>query len=107
MDRENQQPDSAPQGSSEDMEPESAVIEETSSDSEMSPESESATHQAPKLSVIGLGASAGGLTALRSFFAAMPDDTGMTFVVVVHLSPEHESVLAELLQGYSLMPVDQ
>lgn len=60
-----------------------------------------------KLTVIGLGASAGGLAALRAFFAALPHNTGMTFVVVVHLSPEHESVLAELLQGYSLMPVMQ
>ncbi len=49
----------------------------------------------------------GGLAALRTFFAAMPSDTGLTFVVIVHLSPEHESVLAELLQGYSLMPVSQ
>jgi two-component system CheB/CheR fusion protein len=59
------------------------------------------------LVVIGLGASAGGLVALRTFLTAMPHDTGMTFVVVVHLSPEHESILAELLQGYTLMPVQQ
>jgi two-component system CheB/CheR fusion protein len=71
--------------------------------------SASATTQPPsgELTVIGLGASAGGLSALRDFFAAMPHDTGMTFVVVVHLSPEHESMLAELLQGYTLMPVTQ
>jgi chemotaxis response regulator CheB len=59
------------------------------------------------LIVIGLGASAGGLVALRAFLTAVPTDTGMTFVVIVHLSPEHESVMAELLQGYTLMPVQQ
>lgn len=61
----------------------------------------------PLLSVIGIGASAGGLSALRAFFNAIPGDTGMAFVVIVHLSPEHESVLAELLQGSTAMPVAQ
>ncbi|MCB0073093.1 MAG: PAS domain-containing protein, partial [Caldilineaceae bacterium] len=60
-----------------------------------------------ELSVVGLGASAGGLTALRAFFSALPSDTGMTFVVVVHLLPEHESMLAELLEPYTGMPVMQ
>ena len=59
------------------------------------------------LTVVGIGASAGGLAALRSFFTAMPPDTGITFVIVVHLSPEHESSLAELLQSSSAMPVTQ
>lgn len=61
----------------------------------------------PRLTVIGLGASAGGLTALRAFFSALPADTSLTFVVVVHLSPEHESMLASLLQPYTSMPVVQ
>ncbi|MCE7985329.1 MAG: PAS domain S-box protein [Caldilinea sp. CFX5] len=61
----------------------------------------------PPLSVIGIGASAGGLTALRAFFAALPEQSGLTFVVVVHLSPEHESMLAALLQPYTAMPVTQ
>ena len=60
-----------------------------------------------RLSIIGIGASAGGLAALRNLFAALPADSGLTFVVVVHLSPEHESVLAELLQSYTNMPVVQ
>ena len=61
----------------------------------------------PRVTVIGIGASAGGLTALRAFFSALPPDTGMCFVVVVHLSPEHESILAPLLQPYTTMPVIQ
>ncbi len=59
------------------------------------------------LSVIGIGASAGGLSALQSFFQAMPADSGLCFVVIVHLSPEHESLLAELLQACTEMPVQQ
>ena len=60
-----------------------------------------------RLTIIAIGASAGGLTALRNLFRALPDQSGLTFVVVVHLSPEHESVLAELLQPYTTMPVSQ
>lgn len=60
-----------------------------------------------KLSVVGIGASAGGLRALQAFFHALPTDSGLTFVVVVHLSPEHESVLAELIQACTTMPVQQ
>ncbi|MEZ4866446.1 MAG: PAS domain S-box protein [Caldilineaceae bacterium] len=59
------------------------------------------------LSVVGLGASAGGLAALSAFFDAIPEDTGMTFVVVTHLAPDHESMMAELLQAHTAMPVSQ
>ncbi|MEZ4618800.1 MAG: CheR family methyltransferase [Caldilineaceae bacterium] len=44
---------------------------------------------------------------LRTFFAELPDDTGMTFVVIMHLSPEYESTLPSLLQPYTTMPVAQ
>src|SRR5687767_1452073 len=47
--------------------------------------------------VVGIGASAGGLKALQTFFEALPSNTGMAFVVVTHLHPEHESHLAEIL----------
>jgi two-component system CheB/CheR fusion protein len=57
--------------------------------------------------VVGIGASAGGLGALRTFFSHMPPDTGFACVVVTHLSPSHESLLAPLLQPYSPMPVEQ
>ena len=56
---------------------------------------------------MGIGASAGGLPALRSFFEALPSDTGMAFVVVTHLHPEHESHMAELLQNHTQMPTRQ
>src|SRR5262252_5587369 len=57
--------------------------------------------------VVGVGASAGGLDALRAFFSRMPAQPGFACVVVVHLSPEHESHLVELLQPYTQMPVRQ
>ena len=57
--------------------------------------------------VVGIGASAGGLAALKALFQAMPADTGLAFVVVVHLSPEHESHLPDLLQPQTEMPVTQ
>jgi two-component system CheB/CheR fusion protein len=57
--------------------------------------------------VIGIGASAGGLAALKTFLAHVPSDSGLAFVVVVHLSPDHESHLAELLQPHVHFPVQQ
>ena len=55
--------------------------------------------------VVGLGASAGGIKALQDFFTRVPADSGAAFVVVLHLSPEHESHLAEVLQSSSRIPV--
>ena len=55
--------------------------------------------------VVGIGASAGGLSAFKSFFTNMPADTGMAFVLVQHLSPEHKSMLVELLQSQTTMPI--
>src|SRR5689334_15471343 len=57
--------------------------------------------------IVGIGASAGGLAALKRFFAHVPTDAGMAFVVIMHLSPEHKSHLAELLQPHIAVPVAQ
>ncbi|HEV3470988.1 MAG TPA: CheR family methyltransferase [Pyrinomonadaceae bacterium] len=57
--------------------------------------------------VVGLGASAGGITALERFFSATPPDPGMAFVVILHLSAEHESNLAAMLQRQTTLPVVQ
>src|SRR5918911_5173673 len=59
------------------------------------------------LMLVGLGASAGGLNAIRQFFEKMPDKSGLAFVVILHLSPDHESNLAELIQSRTRMPVMQ
>lgn len=60
-----------------------------------------------RLIVAGIGASAGGIEALRAFFEALPENLGVAFVVVVHLSPEHHSHLAEILAACTPMPVAQ
>lgn len=57
--------------------------------------------------VVGMGASAGGLEALLRFFEHMPAGNGMAFVVILHLAPDHESNVAEILQRVTQMPVIQ
>ena len=57
--------------------------------------------------VVGLGGSAGGLPALLKFFEHMPPAPRMAFVVILHLSPHHESNAAHLLQQVTPMPVTQ
>ena len=57
--------------------------------------------------IVGLGASAGGIKAFREFFQHVPDKSGAAYVVILHLSPEHESRLAEVLQVVTSMPVRQ
>ena len=47
----------------------------------------------PRITVVGIGASAGGIEALQAFFDAVPADVGLAYVVVVHLAPDHESEL--------------
>jgi len=66
--------------------------------------------EAPPLGfpIVGIGASAGGLGAFEAFFAAMPaEGTGMAFVVVQHLSPDHSSVLVDIVQRYTRMQVSE
>ena len=57
------------------------------------------------IKVVGIGASAGGLEAFEQFFRHTPADTGMAFVLVSHLSPDHVSLLAEIMQRVTTMPV--
>jgi two-component system, chemotaxis family, CheB/CheR fusion protein len=57
--------------------------------------------------IVGVGASAGGLAAFEQFFTAIPPDTGLAFVVIQHLSAAHGSILPEILQRFTAMPVTQ
>jgi len=61
----------------------------------------------PHPAIVGIGASAGGIRALQTFFEALPERLGVAFVVVVHLDPEHQSDLASILGGRTKMPVTQ
>jgi two-component system CheB/CheR fusion protein len=56
--------------------------------------------------VVGIGASAGGLEALQAFFEQVPPDSGLAYVVIVHLPPDHASHLPEILQKKAQIPVN-
>ncbi|WP_066556151.1 CheR family methyltransferase [Croceicoccus bisphenolivorans] len=57
--------------------------------------------------VVGVGASAGGLEALREMLGGHSGSPGMAFVIVQHLDPNHESLMAQLIERYTSMPVRQ
>ncbi len=57
--------------------------------------------------IAALGASAGGLEACETFFKHMPPDAGIAFAIVMHLAPDHESALAQLLGRDTQMSVEQ
>src|SRR5271156_2450734 len=57
--------------------------------------------------VVGIGASAGGLDACRKLIAALPEPCGMSFILIQHLDPSHESMMVDLLKGYTSMAVIQ
>jgi two-component system CheB/CheR fusion protein len=59
----------------------------------------------PGCPIVGIGASAGGLEAFKKFFATMPADSGIAFVLIPHLDPTHESLMPELLAHHTSMPV--
>jgi two-component system CheB/CheR fusion protein len=63
--------------------------------------------ESSQLYVVGIGASSGGVPALQVLLSSMPPMPGFACVIVTHLSPEHESHLAQLLQRYTTMPVTQ
>lgn len=56
---------------------------------------------------VGVGASAGGLEAIEAFFSAMPEDSGLAFIVIQHLSPDHKSLMVQLLSKKTRIPVRQ
>jgi two-component system CheB/CheR fusion protein len=71
------------------------------------PDAPGAAPAALNFPVIGIGASAGGLESLIRFFEQLPAQVGMAFVVILHLSPKHESNAAEILQRATRLPVRQ
>jgi two-component system, chemotaxis family, CheB/CheR fusion protein len=55
--------------------------------------------------IVGIVASAGGLDAFKKFFAVMPADNGMAFVLIPHLDPTHASLMVEILSPLTSMPI--
>lgn len=57
------------------------------------------------LTIVGIGASAGGLEALEIFVAQIPTDSGLAYVIVQHQDPTHKSMMVELLQRHTKLPI--
>lgn len=81
----------------------SAAVKNKSGSSRPSADTPDST--AGRMSVVAIGASAGGLEALEELFKNMPEDTGLAFVVVTHQHPGHTSMLPDLLGRYTRMEV--
>jgi len=60
-----------------------------------------------RLLIVGIGASAGGLEAFTQLLSHLPSDTGMAFVLVQHLDPDHPSALTEILSRVTSLPVSE
>src|SRR4030042_3355751 len=71
-----------------------------------SPEKETSPKAKP-LTIVGIGASAGGLEAFTQLLRNLPASTGMAFVLVQHLDPKHESMLTQILSQRTKMPVNE
>jgi two-component system, chemotaxis family, CheB/CheR fusion protein len=72
------------------------------------PKSEEAVEGgAARFPIVGIGASAGGLAAFEAFFSALStnSESGMAFVLVQHLAPDHKSILSDLIRRYTPMEV--
>lgn len=60
-----------------------------------------------RVPIVGIGASAGGLEAFTQLLGALPSDTGLAYVLVQHLDPKHQSMLAALLSHATTLPIQE
>src|SRR5262249_42665777 len=72
----------------------------------LEPEEERSTGFSP-FPIVGIGASAGGLEAFRQLLSELPESTGMSFVLIQHLDPKHESRLTDVLKSSSRLPIQE
>ena len=80
-------------------------IKKTKDQEKKTAKAATSSSQAPL--IIGIGASAGGLEALQQFFDYMPSHSGLSFVVIQHLSPDYKSLMADILAKHTQMSVFQ
>ena len=73
----------------------------------LSPDTPASHGIAADFPIVGIGASAGGLEALEQFLSHVPPASGLAYVVVQHLDPNHKGIMVELLQRATPMPVQQ
>ncbi|MBY0233082.1 MAG: chemotaxis protein CheB, partial [Gemmataceae bacterium] len=73
--------------------------------SDLLPDTASPEESPPRVPVVGIGASAGGLEAVSALLEALPPDPGMAFLVVMHLQADAESHLPQLLARIAPIPV--
>ncbi len=71
------------------------------------PHTRAESRTSDEVTIVGVGASAGGLEAFSSMMRALPPNPGFAIVLVQHLAPQHESALPTLLTSYTTMPVIQ
>src|SRR5690242_140174 len=65
------------------------------------------TQSSSRVAVVGIGASAGGVSALGTLLESLPPEPGAAFVIIVHLSPDAPSDLSRILSAHTAMPVQQ
>jgi len=63
--------------------------------------------KAKSFPIIAIGGSAGSFAALEKFFTHMPVDSGMAFVIIMHLDPNHKGHISEIIKNYTSMPVHE
>lgn len=82
-----------------------AAVSTSAASTASAPHASKSQSSSPPRLIVGIGASAGGLEAFKTFFSHMPVDSEMAFVLVQHLAPEHTSLLGELIGRSTTMPV--
>ncbi|MEM8554959.1 MAG: chemotaxis protein CheB, partial [Pseudomonadota bacterium] len=63
------------------------------------------TTETHSMSIIGIGSSAGGLEAIRELVASIPKDVDAAYVIVQHMSPQHNSLLTSLISRETKLDV--
>jgi two-component system, chemotaxis family, CheB/CheR fusion protein len=83
------------------------VNEDNGARTEIVPRDGAHLQAARRFPIVGIGASAGGLDAFKALLMALPANTGMAFVLIQHLDPQHASLMGDLLATHTSMPVTQ